>query len=172
MQSDSATPHGFFLATLSTSAWVVAGLLFAQPPTAQVVLRHLKGRIYIGEDSFYALENSVVHVGPDSVTVVGATWTPETASILEQQIRKATSKPIGEVVNTSNYHPDRANGNNTGEAGARTPEGFEPSRLGTMGNMARAHGMFGCHPEGYSCLHRYRRPGLAGDVRSGLPPVD
>jgi metallo-beta-lactamase class B len=110
MQSDSATPHGFFLATLSTSAWVVAGLLFAQPPTAQVVLRHLKGPIYIVEDSFYALENSVVYVGPDSVTVVGATWTPETASILEQQIRKATSKPIGEVVNT-NYHPDRAGGN-------------------------------------------------------------
>jgi len=44
------------------------------------------------------------------VTVIGATWTPETAEILATEIRKITPKPVSNVVNT-NYHPDRAGGN-------------------------------------------------------------
>ena len=40
----------------------------------------------------------------------GATWTPETAKLLADEISKVTKKPITEVINT-NYHPDRAGGN-------------------------------------------------------------
>jgi metallo-beta-lactamase class B len=77
---------------------------------SQLSLTHLVGAIYIAEDSCYAKENSVVYVGPESVTVVGATWTPETAELLATEIGKITAKPVSEVVNT-NYHPDRAGGN-------------------------------------------------------------
>ena len=73
-------------------------------------LTHFNGPIYIVEDNYYAKENSVVYVGRESVTVIGATWTPETAERLASEIRKITDKPIAEVVNT-NYHPDRAGGN-------------------------------------------------------------
>jgi metallo-beta-lactamase class B len=45
-----------------------------------------------------------------SVTVIGATWTPETAKLLADEISKITPKPITEVIDT-NYHPDRAGGN-------------------------------------------------------------
>jgi metallo-beta-lactamase class B len=76
----------------------------------QLSLRHLTGPIYVAEDSFYSKENSVVYVGRRSVTIIGATWTPETAERLAAEIRKVTDKPIREVVNT-NFHPDRAGGN-------------------------------------------------------------
>lgn len=62
------------------------------------------------EDYFYSKENSVVYVGDNSVAVVGATWSPETAKLLATEIGKVTSKPIAEVIDT-NYHPDRAGGN-------------------------------------------------------------
>lgn len=62
------------------------------------------------EDYFYAKENSAVYVGDSSVTVIGATWTPETAKLLAVEISKITPKPITEVIDT-NYHPDRAGGN-------------------------------------------------------------
>lgn len=52
----------------------------------------------------------MVYVGAEHVTVVGATWTPDTARELARQIRAVTDKPIAEVVNP-NYHPDRAGGN-------------------------------------------------------------
>ena len=85
-----------------------AGVVCAADP--QLTLRHLTGGVYVVEDPFYGSENSAVYVGPDAVTVVGATWTPETARRLVDEIRKVTPKPIREVVNT-NYHPDRAGGN-------------------------------------------------------------
>jgi metallo-beta-lactamase class B len=75
-----------------------------------VVLTHLRGNVYVAEDYFYSKENSVVYVGDNSVTVVGATWTPETAKLLATEIGKVTPKPITEVIDT-NYHPDRAGGN-------------------------------------------------------------
>jgi metallo-beta-lactamase class B len=62
------------------------------------------------EDEFYAKENSMVYVGDTSVTVIGATWTPNTAKQLVTEIRKISSAPITEVIDT-NYHPDRAGGN-------------------------------------------------------------
>jgi metallo-beta-lactamase class B len=76
----------------------------------RVVLRHLTGPIYVAEDYYYAKENSAVFVGPDSVTVIGATWSPATAELLAQEIHKITDKPVRDVIDT-NYHPDRAGGN-------------------------------------------------------------
>jgi metallo-beta-lactamase class B len=76
----------------------------------ELILRHVTGGVYLSEDSFYSLENSVVYVGPKEVTVVGATWTPGTAKLLAEEIKKVTEKPITAVINT-NYHPDRAGGN-------------------------------------------------------------
>ncbi|MBN2086741.1 subclass B2 metallo-beta-lactamase [Candidatus Peregrinibacteria bacterium] len=73
-------------------------------------LWHLTGGIYVTEDSYYSKENSVVYIGSQNVTVIGATWTPETAKLLANEIAKVTKKPITEVINT-NYHPDRAGGN-------------------------------------------------------------
>lgn len=76
----------------------------------KLTLSHLRGNVYIVEDSYYSKENSVVYVGDKYVTVVGATWTPETAKLLADEVGKITQKPIKEVVDT-NYHPDRAGGN-------------------------------------------------------------
>lgn len=81
--------------------------LHAQP---SIRLTHLRGNVYIVEDTYYAVENSAVYIGKDHVTVIGATWTPETARLLATEIGKVTSKPINEVIDT-NYHPDRAGGN-------------------------------------------------------------
>lgn len=78
------------------------------PPS--VTLGHLRGPLYVVEDSYYNKENSMVYIGTSFVTVIGATWTPETARLLTEEIRKVTPKPVREVVNT-NYHPDRAGGN-------------------------------------------------------------
>jgi metallo-beta-lactamase class B len=83
-------------------------LALAESP--KVVLTPLRGHIYVAEDYFYLKENSVVYVGESSVTVVGATWTPETARLLAAEINKITAKPICEVID-ANYHPDRAGGN-------------------------------------------------------------
>lgn len=77
---------------------------------ADLVLYHLTGALYVAEDSYYAKENSVVYIGSRGVTVIGATWTPETAKRLDDEIKKVTDKPVTEVINT-NYHPDRAGGN-------------------------------------------------------------
>ena len=85
-----------------------APLVAAENP--KVTLTPLRGHIYVVEDYFYSKENSVVYVGDDSVSVIGATWTPETAKLLAAEISKITPKPITEVIDT-NYHPDRAGGN-------------------------------------------------------------
>ena len=87
---------------------LIAHLAAAESP--RVVLTPLRGNVYVAEDYFYSKENSVVYVGERSVTVIGATWTPETAKLLAAEINKITSKPITEVIDT-NYHPDRAGGN-------------------------------------------------------------
>lgn len=80
------------------------------PVANTLTLMHFKGPIYIAEDHFYEGENSVIYVGEQYVTVIGATWTPETAKLLVDEIKKVTNKPIKEVVNT-NWHHDRAGGN-------------------------------------------------------------
>ncbi len=73
-------------------------------------LTPLKGGVYLVEDRYYAPENSVVYVGRDHVTVVGATWTPQTAELLTAEIRKVTALPVTEVIDT-NHDPDRFGGN-------------------------------------------------------------
>ncbi|MBN2071641.1 MAG: subclass B2 metallo-beta-lactamase [Candidatus Krumholzibacteriota bacterium] len=82
----------------------------ATTESPSVTLTNLVGPLWICEDTFYARENSIVYIGSEYVTVVGATWTPETAKLLANEISKITSSKIMEVVNT-NYHPDRAGGN-------------------------------------------------------------
>ena len=63
-----------------------APLAFAADPT--VVLTPLRGHLYVVEDNFYLKENSMVYVGDGFVTVVGATWTTETAKLLVAEIKK------------------------------------------------------------------------------------
>ncbi len=101
-----------FISIIRNIIFIVFLLLcsLAHAASPQLTLSHLVGRIYVVEDSYYSKENSVVYVGTDSVTVVGATWSPETAKLLAEEIRKVSDKPISEVINT-NYHPDRAGGN-------------------------------------------------------------
>ncbi len=91
---------------------VLFGLVasFAVAENPKIVLTHLRGNVYVVEDYFYAKENSVVYVGDHSVTIIGATWSPETARLLAAEIGKVTPRPISEVIDT-NYHPDRAGGN-------------------------------------------------------------
>jgi metallo-beta-lactamase class B len=97
---------------LIPTLFVVIGLVaqFAAAESPRVVLTSVRGHVYVAEDYLYSKENSVIYVGEASVTVVGATWTPETAKLLAAEIAKITSKPITEVIDT-NYHPDRAGGN-------------------------------------------------------------
>lgn len=95
------------LAAALAATLLVAPLVADAP---RIWVTHLVGPVYIVEDTFYSKENSVFYVGKDHVTLVGATWTPETARLLDAEIRKVTDKPVREVVNT-NYHPDRAGGN-------------------------------------------------------------
>jgi metallo-beta-lactamase class B len=85
---------------------VVAPAVAAEPT---LTLSHVRGGVYVVEDSFFAKENSAVYVGADHITVIGATWSPETAKLLAAEIAKVTPKPITEVV-IPNYHPDRAGG--------------------------------------------------------------
>jgi metallo-beta-lactamase class B len=82
------------------------------PALAEPSLRlvPLRGPLYVVEDTFYAPENSMVYVGRDHVTVIGATWTPQTAALLAAEIRKITAKPITEVINPG-HDLDRTGGN-------------------------------------------------------------
>lgn len=89
---------------------IVMVCLNALATEEKVTLTHYKGALYIVEDKEYVQENSMVYIGDDSITIIGSTWTPQTAQSLEKEIRKFSSLPIKEVINT-NYHTDRAGGN-------------------------------------------------------------
>ena len=76
-----------------------------------ITLTHLRGNVYVVQEDYpLSDENAVVYVGKEFVTVVGATWSPESARLLASEIAKVTRKPIGEVVDT-NYNLDRAGEN-------------------------------------------------------------
>lgn len=77
---------------------------------SKIALLKLSDNLYVVEDDYYYRENSMVYIGKDYITVIGATWTPDTAKELDSQIKKISNKPITEVINT-NYHTDRAGGN-------------------------------------------------------------
>jgi metallo-beta-lactamase class B len=99
---------------LRTAAIAAALLVVVLPISTRaneyLKLWHLRGHLYVVEDEFYTKENSMVYVGENSVTVIGATWTPDTAKQLVTEIRKISSAPITQVIDT-NYHTDRAGGN-------------------------------------------------------------
>ena len=73
-------------------------------------LKHLSGNVFVVDDFYFYRENSAVYIGEKGVTVIGATWTPETAKELAEKIKQLTDKPIIEVINAT-YHSDRAGGN-------------------------------------------------------------
>ena len=75
-----------------------------------VELQKLTDRIYVVVDTFYTPENSAVYVGENEVTVLSATWTPETAKLLGEKVKQLTKKPIKYVVDT-HFHLDRTGGN-------------------------------------------------------------
>jgi metallo-beta-lactamase class B len=85
-------------------------LICVQALNAQITLTRFSESVYICEDWYYARENSLVYVGPEYITVIGATWCPKSANDLHDSIIKAIGKPVREIINT-NYHPDRAGGN-------------------------------------------------------------
>lgn len=70
----------------------------------------LTGRLYLVEDEHFVGTNSLVYIGKSSVTVVGATWTPETAKDLAASIRSFTTLPVRDVVDTS-PDPEWSGGN-------------------------------------------------------------
>ena len=87
-------------------------LLVVMPAMAApgLTLTALKPNVYIAEDDFYIRENSLVYVGRDHVTVIGATWTPAIAELLVREIKKITPLPVSEVIDT-NHDLDRTGGN-------------------------------------------------------------
>lgn len=95
---------------LTVAIWIVCSFQSTASAAQAMVLKHVRDGVYVAEDTFFYQENSVVYVGDHHVTVIGATWTPDTAKALAEQIQWITSKPVLEVINT-NYHPDRAGGN-------------------------------------------------------------
>jgi metallo-beta-lactamase class B len=89
-----------------------AVLLVLAPAAAapHLSLVPLKPNLYVVEDDFYAREYSMVYIGRDHVTVIGATWSPMTAEILVAEIKKITPLPVTEVID-QNHDLDRAGGN-------------------------------------------------------------
>jgi metallo-beta-lactamase class B len=81
---------------------VAASLLFsisaAKATEAGISIYPLIGSVYVAEDSHYAKTNYAIYVGAASVTVIGAGWSPDTAELLAQEIRKVTDKPVRDVI--------------------------------------------------------------------------
>jgi metallo-beta-lactamase class B len=77
---------------------------------ATISVEWLTGDLYLVEDSHFVSTNSLIYIGPKQVTVVGATWTPDTAKELASRIGKLTPLPIREVIDTS-PDPEWAGGN-------------------------------------------------------------
>jgi metallo-beta-lactamase class B len=96
----------FFLSCSSAISGIPA--LAAEPPHLDLI--RLTDHIYVAEDYFYTRENSAVYIGDKDVTVISATWTPESAKLLVQKVHEITKKPIGAVIDT-HYHLDRTGGN-------------------------------------------------------------
>jgi metallo-beta-lactamase class B len=81
------------------------------PALMNVSISWLTGSIYLVEDeAFDIMTNSLVYLGLSQVTVVGASWTPETAKLVADQIKQITPLPITEVIDTS-PDPEWSGGN-------------------------------------------------------------
>lgn len=93
----------------TVAAWVGS----TAPVVAQnsgISVSWLSGSLYLVEDPHFNLTNSLIYVGKTSVTVVGATWTPDTAKELAARIRELTALPIRDVIDTS-PDPEWSGGN-------------------------------------------------------------
>lgn len=77
--------------------------------SSKVRLTPLRGPLYILEDAVYTPENSMVYIGKESVTIIGATWTPETAKLAHDAVRAVTSLPVRDVI-VPDFHTDRSGG--------------------------------------------------------------
>ena len=111
--SDKMSRMKLIKSALFLLALFLAISAFAEPPfneSPKLVLTRLTDKLYIAEDYYYVKENSVVYIGNSYVTVIGATWTPQMASLLATEIAKITAKPIKEVIDT-NHDLDRVGGN-------------------------------------------------------------
>src|SRR6266852_2176931 len=76
-------------------AILIAGTAVGDPT---ITLTHLRGNVYVVQEDYpLSDENAAVYVGKDFVTVVGATFSPESARLLAGEIAKVTSRPIREV---------------------------------------------------------------------------
>jgi metallo-beta-lactamase class B len=93
------------------SAVLAALLVNAVAAAAPITLTHLRGNVYVVQEHYpLSDENAVVYVGEDFVTVIGATFSPQSARLLASKIARVTRKPIREVIDT-NYNLDRVGGN-------------------------------------------------------------
>ncbi|MFQ1917076.1 CphA family subclass B2 metallo-beta-lactamase [Aeromonas veronii] len=101
---------GWMKCTLAAAVVLMASFWGGSVRAAGIELKQVNGPVYVVEDNYYVKENSMVYFGAKGVTVVGATWTPDTARELHKLIKRVSSKPVLEVINT-NYHTDRAGGN-------------------------------------------------------------
>lgn len=81
--------------------------LYATEPTVSIY--PLSDSLFVAEDSHYAKTNYAVYIGTASVTVAGAGWSPETAELLAQEIKKVTNRPIGDVI-VPDHDPEYAGG--------------------------------------------------------------
>jgi metallo-beta-lactamase class B len=79
----------------------------ATEPT--VSLYPVSGAVYVLEDSHFAKTNYAVYIGAESVTVVGAGWSPDVAKLLAQKIMGITDKPIRDVI-LPDHDPEYAGG--------------------------------------------------------------
>lgn len=82
----------------------------AHSEPATIAFQRLRGPIYLAVDPHYASTNSLVYIGSKSVTVIGASYTPQTAAELAAKIRRLTAAPIAEVIDTS-PDPEWSGGN-------------------------------------------------------------
>lgn len=95
---------------IKLSSVVFASFSFNNIYAVELTVKQIKDSTYVVEDNYYYKENSMFYIGDKYITVIGATWTNDTALLLDKEIKKISKKPIKEVINT-NYHPDRAGGN-------------------------------------------------------------
>lgn len=99
-----------FSAFILVASQFIGASAFATTPPGHLELIKVTDHIYVAEDYFYYRENSAVYIGDKDVTVISATWTPETAKLLVNKVRQITKKPIKAVIDT-HYHLDRVGGN-------------------------------------------------------------
>ena len=93
-----------------TTLLMALALPLARAGSMKLSLQRLSGPIYLVVDPHYVATNSLVYIGPNSVTVIGATWTPETARDLAAKIKRITTRPISAVIDTS-PDPEWSGGN-------------------------------------------------------------